>query len=772
MSIEITISAWKQLTDLYAVSKNHSLSITDFTESLENDVYVYTLNEGALTLTDKEYFIFWATGYCSIRFGIEPEPEEPLHFTLTPKPIYEVNVSSEELDKQCFTGNTVIETVDCQNLAWKDNEMTSAFSGCSNLTTVTNISNLVTNISSGFSDCPKLQSVIFQSNNISNALDAFTCSTTILEDTRHVYCHFDSAVNILSNTLRSFARAGYDSTKRKDNVVIHNLDYDSTQPKITVLSDRDAATIQCYKSESMYGWASTPATEGDPVDVVYTLTDNPIQGSTVYDSTKELIGNVTDIVTEPAGIIVDGVVYSRNTTSDFDYDTVLVPIANIGFYRARLPELPIRVKVVISYLNKHTQQILNLTEDSMVYQETEKIIGFFNTAGDYTYTLLPESYQIVVRGAGGAGGGTGGAGYSGTNGGTGGAGAKGEIIAFPLFVEENTELTFHVGAKGLTKANGGNGGSGGDGGGGFAIGGHGGDGGGGGEPTYLAFNDNFYIANGGGGGGAGGGGGTSGGINAARGGTGGGGGGYYKISLTAMREVNLGFNQDEEQNWYIEEYQETTGLTIPLDMTLSVGYTWTQQVESTSYTFVVQEVRNDGSIVISGSDTNSITYINSVIKNVWSIPASVNIVSVPGQKGGAQTTAQGAAGVAGNTTDFPSLSSGNGGTGYSNGGAGWINIAGGSGKTGGGASGASGGGWASYSDGGAGGGGGGAGAGGSTDAGGGGASYRGGGAASNHHTTPTDTLEENLTYGLNNNAGIGGTTNSDGTDGYVLIRLV
>lgn len=460
MSIEITISAWKQLTDLYAVSKNHSLNITNFTESLENDMYVYTLNEGALTLTDKEYFIFWATGYCSIRFGIEPEPEEPLHFTLTPKPIYEVNVSSEELDKQCFTGNTVIETVDCQNLAWKDNEMTSAFSGCSNLTTVTNISNLVTNIASGFSDCPKLQSVIFQSNNISNALDAFTCSTTILEDTRHVYCHFDSAVNILTNTLRSLAKAGYDSTKRKDNVVIHNLDYDSTQPKITVLSDRDAATIQCYKSDLLYGWASTPATEGDPVDVVYTLTDSPIQGSIVYNSTEEIIGNVTDIVTEPVGIIVNGVVYSRDTTSDFDYDTILTPIANIGFYRARLPELPIRVKVVVSYLNKHTQQILNLTEDSIVYQETEKIIGLFNTAGDYTYTLLPESYQIVVRGAGGAGGGAGAGGSTDAGGGgasyNGGGAASNHHTTPTDTLEENLTygLNNNAGIGGATNSDG------------------------------------------------------------------------------------------------------------------------------------------------------------------------------------------------------------------------------------------------------------------------------------------------------------------------------
>lgn len=74
-------------------------------------------------------------------------------------------------------------------------------------------------------------------------------------------------------------------------------------------------------------------------------------------------------------------------------------------------------------------------------------------------------------------------------------------------------------------------------------------------------------------------------------------------------------------------------------------------------------------------------------------------------------------------------------------------------------------------------GGGGGGAGGSLDAGGGqagqGGAFAGGTDGHNYHTTPTDTLADNIKYaGVNDTYGIGGTTSTNGTGGFVLIKKV
>lgn len=157
---------------------------------------------------------------------------------------------------------------------------------------------------------------------------------------------------------------------------------------------------------------------------------------------------------------------------------------------------------------------------------------------------------------------------------------------------------------------------------------------------------------------------------------------------------------------------------------------------------------------------------------------STTIQNIAGKNGkrGAGYWVRGVDGEAGNTTDFPDITSGGGGTGQQWNGSFGNNS---NGASGGGASGGSGGGGADnsdYSSGGSGGGG----AGGSTDAGGGKAGMKWvnvrneckGQDASNHHTVPTDTLAENMEYGVNNNYGIGGSPNQNGSKGFVLIRRI
>ena len=147
------------------------------------------------------------------------------------------------------------------------------------------------------------------------------------------------------------------------------------------------------------------------------------------------------------------------------------------------------------------------------------------------------------------------------------------------------------------------------------------------------------------------------------------------------------------------------------------------------------------------------------------------ITSVAGKKG-ANGTVWGQLGASGvNGDGDPALHSGAGGKGS------WND--GGSNATGGGASGAAGGGGPGNDNTGAGGNGGG-GAGGSADAGGGNNaintaySYFNSSvfATNAGKTTPTDTLAENQTYGVNANYGIGGGTNLAGAQGFVVIRRI
>ena len=138
-----------------------------------------------------------------------------------------------------------------------------------------------------------------------------------------------------------------------------------------------------------------------------------------------------------------------------------------------------------------------------------------------------------------------------------------------------------------------------------------------------------------------------------------------------------------------------------------------------------------------------------------------------GGHGGYDLWSGGQAGVEGNVTDFPDVTSGrSGGRGHS----GWSYSDGQAGASGGGASGAGG-----DTDGGNDlgyGGSAGGGAAGSDVAGGGSGGITGssGSSASNHYTQPIDTLEENQEYGVNSNYGIGGTSNQDGSQGFIIIQ--
>ena len=51
-----------------------------------------------------------------------------------------------------FTNKQFITSVDCSNIPWKDNSMFQAFSGCKNLTQVSNINNNVTNLDGAFAN--------------------------------------------------------------------------------------------------------------------------------------------------------------------------------------------------------------------------------------------------------------------------------------------------------------------------------------------------------------------------------------------------------------------------------------------------------------------------------------------------------------------------------------------------------------------------------------------------------------------------------------------
>lgn len=399
---------------------------------------------------------------------------------------------------------------------------------------------------------------------------------------------------------------------------------------------------------------------------------------------------------------------------------------------------------------------------------------------DAKLTLPAGTYQFIIRGGGGAGG-TYWVNDDGSWGHTDGAGAggKGDLVVQTITKSETFDVNLFIGCKGRTYNNGGNGGYPG-----YVseTGAYGGHGGGGAKPSYIILDpesasaSTYYACGGGGGGGHGG--------SARHGrygdaGSGGGGGGYYRVTgniisaKTTNRKLTI-YMYQESGVYYLTETKNGD----PIDWWEISG---SQDMEN----YNDWGMNRKYMLKPTGTITTSITLYahteNAPDTQVASITLSdiietkkiLEVVSVPGQTGGrsgGDNDGNGYAGIEGNTTDFPDIYSGAGGRGgYSDG---WRGY-GGAKAFGGGASGAGGGAGAGNHSSSFGGGGGG-GAGGSLDAGGGigGSGKRYGEDAYNYHLYPTDTMEENMSYGINSNYGIGGGTNKDGSQGFIMVKRI
>ena len=61
-----------------------------------------------------------------------------------------INISSEVISPNCFRNNQTVTNVDLSNVPFTNGTMYSAFRDCGNLKSVTNISNIVTDMSGAF----------------------------------------------------------------------------------------------------------------------------------------------------------------------------------------------------------------------------------------------------------------------------------------------------------------------------------------------------------------------------------------------------------------------------------------------------------------------------------------------------------------------------------------------------------------------------------------------------------------------------------------------
>ena len=247
MAVQLTVSSNKRLTDLFLVSKNYSLDISNFTETTGSTRYYYVLSSGITDLEAPEKCVIWSTGYISKQITLHNDVVSQVY--LKRKPNYVTDIISQQLSNTCFRNNTVIESVDCCNVLWQNNDMTSAFEGCSNLTTVTNINSGITNITTAFKNCNKLTQVSLPSYNISSATNAFIFSGTA--QSRYVYCPFqNSAKTEISQTLQSLLNAGYDSYGSKHNVYLYNLQNlnPTTSVKIKVYPNPTNCTVTFYNA--------------------------------------------------------------------------------------------------------------------------------------------------------------------------------------------------------------------------------------------------------------------------------------------------------------------------------------------------------------------------------------------------------------------------------------------------------------------------------------------------------------------------------------------
>lgn len=120
----------------------------------------------------------------------------------------------KSIQNTTFQNKPNLISVNLNDIRWKNNSMYQAFVSCTNLTTVTNIHNQVTNMAETFKNCIALTGdIIIPSSQITNVLDIFANTTAI----KNVYIPFNST------THTTFTSAGYDEYGTKEGVYLKNI---------------------------------------------------------------------------------------------------------------------------------------------------------------------------------------------------------------------------------------------------------------------------------------------------------------------------------------------------------------------------------------------------------------------------------------------------------------------------------------------------------------------------------------------------------------------
>ena len=89
-------------------------------------------------------------------------------------------ITTINIEKNTFYGNTNIVNVDCNYTPWQNNSMAYAFNSCSNLKSVSNINNNITNMHYTFLHCSNLTNISSISNSVQNMIGTFyNCSSLV-----------------------------------------------------------------------------------------------------------------------------------------------------------------------------------------------------------------------------------------------------------------------------------------------------------------------------------------------------------------------------------------------------------------------------------------------------------------------------------------------------------------------------------------------------------------------------------------------------------------
>lgn len=113
-----------------------------------------------------------------------------------------------------FYENKYITSIDLSNTPWYNNDMSSAFSNCTNLTTVSGINDAVTNMDSTFRFCTSLTGDIVINSSVVNNVGGCFYNTTLA---KYVYIPYNST------TYNTFTAAGYDEVGTKEGVYLRDL---------------------------------------------------------------------------------------------------------------------------------------------------------------------------------------------------------------------------------------------------------------------------------------------------------------------------------------------------------------------------------------------------------------------------------------------------------------------------------------------------------------------------------------------------------------------